>query len=238
LWILATLHLDLKTADCFFVDEASSAERRGRHRLEGIGGAACALLFLCSLAVLVGAFGATVWLMRHLRVARRPVKAGDPNAWSGRSLAALAKHLEAYSGYPAEVSTARVLVAGGDPVNQKATVGMLESLGVRADASEGVGEALEMIRVLPYDLVLMDCQMACRNGQEAIIRIRAREPAQRRTPIVAVTAETCAECLDRCLAGGMDDLLLKPIRMADLTAALQRWLPEDRAGHVAERAAR
>jgi len=186
----------------------------------------------------VGAFGAVVWLMRHLRLARQPAKADDPNAWSERSLAALAKHLEAQSGYAAELSTARVLVAGGDTVNQKATVGMLQSLGVTADAAGDLRQTLEMIRLRRYDLVLVDCRLACGNGQEAIIQIRKREPAERHTAIVAVTAETCAECLDHCLAGGMDDLLLKPIRMADLMAALRRWLPTDGAAHLAERAAR
>jgi CheY-like chemotaxis protein len=40
-----------------------------------------------------------------------------------------------------------------------------------------------------------------------------------------MTAETTADCLDRCLVSRMDDLLLKPIRLEDLTAALHRWLP-------------
>ena len=71
----------------------------------------------------------------------------------------------------------------------------------------------------------MDCQMPLMSGQEAATEIRKREPPGNHTPIVAMTAETGADCLDRCLASGMDDLLLKPIRMEALVAALHRWVP-------------
>ena len=33
-----------------------------------------------------------------------------------------------------------------------------------------------------------------------------------------MTAESGADCLDGCLASGMDDMLLKPIRMEELSA--------------------
>ena len=102
---------------------------------------------------------------------------------------------------------------------------MLESLGLRADVSANGREAVDMLRLLPYDLVLMDCQMPLMNGQEATVEIRKREPPDRRTPIVAMTAETSADCLDDCLASGMDDVLLKPVRREKLMATLHRWLP-------------
>jgi CheY-like chemotaxis protein len=119
----------------------------------------------------------------------------------------------------------RVLVADSNLTNRNAAVRMLESLGLIADASANGHEAVYMMSVLSYDLVLMDCHMPFMNGQEAAFEIRKREPPDRHTPIVAMTAETTADCLDRCLVSRMDDLLLKPIRLEDLTAALHRWLP-------------
>jgi two-component system sensor histidine kinase EvgS len=104
---------------------------------------------------------------------------------------------------------------------------MLESLGLRADVSTNGGEAVEMLRLIPYALVLIDCQMPFMNGQKAAIEIRKREPPDRRTPIIAMTAETGADCLDDCLASGIDDILLKPVRMETLRATLHRWLPVD-----------
>ncbi|MCX6633295.1 MAG: ATP-binding protein [Candidatus Solibacter sp.] len=141
------------------------------------------------------------------------------SAWSKRSLAALAAQVEAQAERPPAHSPARVLVVDDNVVNQKVAVRMLERLGMRVDVSANL---------LPYDLVLMDCQMPIMNGREATAEIRKREPAGRHTAIIAMTAETGAECLDGCLASGMDDTLLKPIRMEDLTAALHRWLPADR----------
>jgi CheY-like chemotaxis protein len=108
---------------------------------------------------------------------------------------------------------------------------MLESLGLRADVSANGREAVEMLRLLPYDLVLMDCKMPFMNGQEAATEIRKREPPGRHTPIIAMTAETGPDCLDSCLASGIDDLMLKPIRMEVLMSALHRWLPAEHEEH-------
>ena len=147
------------------------------------------------------------------------------SAWSRRSLAALAAQVEQHAGCESDHSPARVLVADGNAANRKSAVRMLESLGLRADVSANGPEAVEMLRLLSYDLVLMACQMPLMNGQQAAIEIRKREPPERRTPIIAVTAETGAACLDDCLASGMDDILLKPVRREQLTATLRRWLP-------------
>ena len=124
-----------------------------------------------------------------------------------------------------ERSPARVLVAEDNVISQRAAVRMLDSLGLRADASANGREAVEMLLTLPYDLVLMDCQMPLMNGLEAASEIRRREPPDRHTPIVAMTAETGAACLDDCLASGIDDILIKPVRIETLRAAVLRWLP-------------
>jgi CheY-like chemotaxis protein len=203
-----------------------------------------------ALGALTGAFAAMVWLVRGLRVARRQAEAGNraksefladagllkpvrksqllealSGAWSKRSLAALAAHVEQHAGREPGHSPARVLVADDNAANRQAAVRMLESLGLRADVSANGREAVDMLRLLPYDLVLMDCQMPLMNGQEAAMEIRKREPPDRRTPIVAMTAETGADCLNDCLASGMDDILLKPVRREKLMATLHRWLP-------------
>jgi signal transduction histidine kinase/PleD family two-component response regulator len=153
-------------------------------------------------------------------------------AWSRRSLTALAARVQRHAGRAPDHSPARVLVADDNAANRKAAVCMLESFGLRADVSANGREAVDMLRLLPYDLVLMDCQMPFMNGQEAAIEIRKREPPDRRTPIVAMTAETGADCLDDCLASGMDDILFKPVRREKLMATLHRWLPAGQEKHL------
>ncbi len=123
---------------------------------------------------------------------------------------------------------ARVLVAGGNANNRSAAVCMLRDLGLRADTAACGREAVERLRLLPYDLVLVDCRMPAMDGIEAAGEIRKHELPHCRTPIVAMTSETGADCLERCLSNGIDDVLHKPVRFAELTAAIHRWLPATR----------
>jgi signal transduction histidine kinase/CheY-like chemotaxis protein len=146
-------------------------------------------------------------------------------AWSKRSLMALAARLEPPPLRAPGHSPARVLVADDNVVNRKAAVRMLESIGLRAHASANGSEAVEMLLRTPYDLVLIDCRMPLSNGHKAAAEIRKREEPNRHTPIVAMTAESGADCLDDCLASGVDDVLLKPVGIEQLRATVLRWLP-------------
>ena len=131
---------------------------------------------------------------------------------------------------PAPASTAghrfegmRVLLAEDNPVNQKVASRMLELMGCRVDIAANGREAAEMAASLPYDLVLMDCQMPEVDGFEATARIRQREVATGvRVPIVALTAHAMAGDRERCIAAGMDDYLTKPVRPDALSGALAR----------------
>jgi CheY-like chemotaxis protein len=82
-------------------------------------------------------------------------------------------------------------------------------------------QAIEALERKDYDVVLMDVQMPELDGLEATRRIRARWP-DRPLKIVAMTANALAGDREECLAAGMDDYISKPVRAAELTAALER----------------
>jgi signal transduction histidine kinase len=139
--------------------------------------------------------GSTFTLRVRLRVVDEPANDDDPSlalpAGPGRSL--------------------HVLVVEDNNVNKMVTTHMLRSLGHRHEVAENGEVALARLAERDYDVVLMDCQMPVMDGFEATRRLRAREVGRRRTPVFALTASATAEERERCLAAGMDDVLLKPL---------------------------
>jgi CheY-like chemotaxis protein len=95
-------------------------------------------------------------------------------------------------------------------------------MGYRADVASNGLEAIECVERQTYDIVLMDVQMPDMDGLEASRRITAKWPAGRRPHIVAMTANAMQGDREQCLAAGMDDYVVKPIRVDALVAALSQ----------------
>ena len=115
----------------------------------------------------------------------------------------------------------RILLAEDNAVNQKLALRLLSQMGYAADLAGDGLEAIAAVEGGAYDVVLMDVQMPELDGLEATRRIRARWP-ERALPIVAMTANAMAGDREACLAAGMTDYISKPIRPAELEAALRR----------------
>ncbi len=121
---------------------------------------------------------------------------------------------------PAPRRTLRILLAEDQPVNQKVMLALLAHLGYRADAVTTGREALEALARQPYDVVLMDIQMPEMDGMEATRHIREELPVDRQPRILAVTGHAMPGDRERFLGAGMDGFLAKPVKLADLDAAL------------------
>ena len=118
-----------------------------------------------------------------------------------------------------------VLVAEDNEINALLMRSLLTRLGHQAVIATNGEEALESWLAArsagaPYDLVLMDIQMPGLDGIEATKRIRVVEANGRRTPILALTANTLAEDRHACFEAGMDGFLVKPLDREKLTEAL------------------
>jgi CheY-like chemotaxis protein len=119
-----------------------------------------------------------------------------------------------------------ILLAEDNPINQVVTRVMLEKLGYVVETVENGREAVAAVGHRAYDLVLMDCRLPELDGLAATAAIRQAEAGpERRTPIIALTGNACAEDAARCLAAGMDAYLAKPVTWEALAAVVARWVP-------------
>jgi len=125
-----------------------------------------------------------------------------------------------------DAEKARILLVEDNAVNRSVALGLLKTLGLRADTADDGEEALAALERAPYDLVLMDCQMPKVDGYEATRRIRRMEGAAGATVVVAMTAHALSGDRLKCLEAGMNDHIAKPVSRSALVGVLRRWLPK------------
>jgi PAS domain S-box-containing protein len=120
-----------------------------------------------------------------------------------------------------------VLVAEDNEINALLMRSLLTRLGHHTVIATNGEAALESWLAAksagtPYDLVLMDIQMPQLDGVEATRQIRVREGGEpgRRTPVLALTANTLVEDRYACFEAGMDGFLIKPLDREKLAEAL------------------
>jgi CheY-like chemotaxis protein/HPt (histidine-containing phosphotransfer) domain-containing protein len=155
------------------------------------------------------------------------VKPVRQSALRGAMLEALGRTPAASRPGPAAANhtlrTLRVLVAEDNIVNQRVATGILENAGHTVTVVEIGREALDALHAGTFDIVLMDMQMPELSGGEAIAELRRQEHAAGgHVPVIAVTAHALVGDRERCLAGGADGYVPKPMTPAALFAEMGR----------------
>jgi len=115
-----------------------------------------------------------------------------------------------------------ILVVEDNPVNQKVALRYLDKLGFRATTADNGVIALATLEKRHFHLILMDLQMPERDGFETSRQIRKRFPANRQPKIIALTANALKGDRELCIEAGMDDYLTKPVKVADIAAAIEK----------------
>ncbi len=125
----------------------------------------------------------------------------------------------------------RVLLADDNPINQKVGVSVLHKLGYRADLAADGNEVIRALEQKTYDMLFLDVQMPEMDGLDCAKLICQRWTRDRRPVIIAMTGNALMGDREKCLAAGMDDYISKPVRVADLQAAIERWGPTKMVKH-------
>ena len=122
--------------------------------------------------------------------------------------------------------TLSFLVAEDNAVNQTLIARLLEKRGHTVVVAQNGRETLEELEKQHFDIVLMDVQMPEMDGFEATKRIREKEKASgAHLPIIALTAHAMQGDEERCLVGGMDGYVTKPIKLEELFSVIEKLVP-------------
>ncbi|THG04019.1 histidine kinase CKI1-like [Camellia sinensis] len=135
------------------------------------------------------------------------------------------------------LSGKKVLVAEDNAVLLKLAATIISKLGADVETCRNGEEAFELVckglsnrrkdggsAFLPYDYILMDCEMPILDGFTATRRIREEEQQYYgvHIPIIALTAHTSGEEADRMMQAGMDFHLPKPLKRELLMEAISQ----------------
>ena len=119
-----------------------------------------------------------------------------------------------------EQKSASVLLVEDSDLLRWTTSVLLRQLGCSVDTASDGREAIRRFRERPYAVVLMDTAMPELDGYRATAEIRGLGRSARRTRIVGLASNSMDSTRARCLAAGMDDSVVKPVRADDLRAVL------------------
>ncbi len=120
--------------------------------------------------------------------------------------------------------TATILIVEDDFANQQVASLFVKKFGYQFEVAENGEIAIEKAMQIPFDLILMDCQMPVIDGFEATRNIRSETGPNQNTPIIALTANIVSGIIEECSEIGMNDLLNKPVSMSAMKEMIEKWL--------------
>lgn len=133
---------------------------------------------------------------------------------------------DSYTALHGSFRNIRALVAEDYEINRNVILQMLDNLGCDTEWVDTGEKAVKMAGSQSYNIIFMDCHMPVMDGFEATRQIRemeAKSEMKGHIPIIAVTADAMQGDRERCLAGGMDDYIAKPITIEEMHGKILRW---------------
>ena len=119
--------------------------------------------------------------------------------------------------------SATVLLIEDNPLNADMLARRLRRAGYHVEIAETGTKGLEKCEYLNPDLILLDIRLPDIHGIEVARRIRQLE-ANRKTPLIAVTADAIPDVIDAALEAGCNGVLTKPLEFELLKREISRWI--------------
>lgn len=126
----------------------------------------------------------------------------------------------------------RILLLEDDPVSAAFLAAAIEGLPAMADVAGTLAEARSMAAAQAYDLWLFDANLPDGLGADLLAELRA---AGLRTCALAHTADARREALDALIDAGFEEVLQKPLSVAQLQGAVRRFCGDGSPAHAANR---
>ena len=121
----------------------------------------------------------------------------------------------------------RVLAAEDNKTNQLVFRKMVKALDIDLKFAGNGREAVELYQSFEPDLVFMDISMPEMDGKEATRAIRTLEAESgKHVPVLALTAHAMGGDKEEIMSAGMDQFLTKPLRKAEIYAAIGGYQPK------------
>jgi CheY-like chemotaxis protein len=96
--------------------------------------------------------------------------------------------------------------------------------GYKVEEAYDGRQALEKVRAISPDLVLLDIMMPEMDGLTAMREIRKRAE-WKKLPIIALTAKAMRDDQEKCLDAGANDYIAKPLDVEKLLSLVRVWMP-------------
>ncbi|TRX52730.1 PAS domain S-box protein [Thalassomonas sp. M1454] len=118
---------------------------------------------------------------------------------------------------------ANILAVEDNEVNQELIQGLLNNNDIKCTIASNGQEAIDILKEVTFDGVLMDCQMPVMDGYTAT-KILREMPEFSKLPIIAMTANAMSGDREKALACGMNDHIPKPINVALMFQTMAKWI--------------
>ncbi len=122
-----------------------------------------------------------------------------------------------------QIAETRILIVDDHSLDRLVLQRLLERMGCHPTAVASGEEALQMLEVETFALILMDCHMPGMDGATTTSAVRRSPGTVANTPIVALTAAATAADHQAALAAGMNDYLTKPVNAEALARVVRKW---------------